>query len=329
MDALQLLKEAIKAVPSVKYALAVAGILAAASIAIQLTNNDWYIALLAAIGTLLLMVLMVVFARLSTAAPDNFKTPGVVLTWFALLLLMIWAGGLTTSVFSGWPIKGIMPGRSSDEGTSACASSPSSSEVVREPTAGEILSVMSQVPASDRRDEFKFLYKNKHIPLGGWVGTVDALPRFSASGVCSFAFLEDPSRARVLVSSCQRSCDYRKGDRARLFGWVKDYDVDEVEIVAERIDGVILPPSPKEPPIAPPPENKTLPPPQPAVVVYRICSGEYERNCLPHTMYQYCGFSVDGWAKQHCSSFSAQRLDTRDGNKCGYSLDQIICTGPK
>jgi hypothetical protein len=290
----------------------------------KLTNDDWRVSLFAAIGTLLLMVVMVVFARLSTSAAVNFKLPVQVLTWFALLLLMVWAGGLTSSVFAGWPIRGLMIGWSTDDGTSACASAPSSSQVVRESTAGELLNIMSQVPGSDRRDEFKFLYQNKNIPLNGWIGIVNDLPRFSRSGVCTFTFVEEHSQAKVLVNSCQKNCDYRKGDRTRLFGWVKDYDTDKVAIIASRIDGLPAPPAAiKDLTITVNPE------PPPVTVVYRICSGEYEQNCLSHTMYQYCGFSVDGWAKQHCSSFTAQRLDTRDGNKCGYSLDQIICTGPK
>jgi hypothetical protein len=73
---------------------------------------------------------------------------------------------------------------------------------------------------------------------------------------------------------------------------------------------------------------KSQAPPQ-AVTTYRICSGEYERACLPHDMYQYCAFNVRAWADQHCTAAKILRLDTRDGNKCGYSLDQVICTGPK
>jgi hypothetical protein len=69
--------------------------------------------------------------------------------------------------------------------------------------------------------------------------------------------------------------------------------------------------------------------PPAAVVTYRICSGEYERNCQPHDVYQYCYGSTENWARARCTSYRIIRLDTRDGNKCGYSLDQIICTGPR
>lgn len=75
-------------------------------------------------------------------------------------------------------------------------------------------------------------------------------------------------------------------------------------------------------------EQKTAPQPLP-VVVYKICSGEYERACLTHDIYQYCGFNVQGWADARCTSSTIVRLDSRDGNKCGYDLHQVICTGPK
>jgi hypothetical protein len=67
----------------------------------------------------------------------------------------------------------------------------------------------------------------------------------------------------------------------------------------------------------------------PVVTEYRVCAGEYERACQPHDVYQYCDVSTDGWAKARCSSFKVIRLDTKDGNKCGYLLDRVICTGPK
>ncbi|MGL3104625.1 hypothetical protein [Bradyrhizobium sp. BR 1432] len=66
------------------------------------------------------------------------------------------------------------------------------------------------------------------------------------------------------------------------------------------------------------------------VVDYKVCSGEYERNCpQAHDMYQYCGFDTKAWSAQHCTSSTVVRLDTRSGNKCGYSTDKVICTGPK
>ncbi|MEH2534392.1 hypothetical protein V1277_006313 [Bradyrhizobium sp. AZCC 1588] len=67
----------------------------------------------------------------------------------------------------------------------------------------------------------------------------------------------------------------------------------------------------------------------PVTVTYRICAGEYQRSCQPHDVYLYCYQSAADWAKSRCSSYKVQRLSTYGGNKCGYSLDAVICTGPK
>jgi hypothetical protein len=63
--------------------------------------------------------------------------------------------------------------------------------------------------------------------------------------------------------------------------------------------------------------------------IYRICSGEYERACQTHDVYLYCYTNIDAWAKDRCSNYTSRRLNTYGGNKCGYSLDEVICYGPK
>jgi len=35
---------------------------------------------------------------------------------------------------------------------------------------------------------------------------------------------------------------------------------------------------------------------------------------------------VEDWAKGKCSSYTINSLATFDGNKCGYSVDEIVCT---
>ncbi len=70
------------------------------------------------------------------------------------------------------------------------------------------------------------------------------------------------------------------------------------------------------------------PPPLP-VVSYRVCSGEYERACQTHDAYLYCYADVRSWAADRCTSYTVQRVNTYGGNKCGYSIDAVICTGPK
>jgi hypothetical protein len=65
------------------------------------------------------------------------------------------------------------------------------------------------------------------------------------------------------------------------------------------------------------------------IVTYRVCTGEYERACQQHDVYLYCYSDVGAWARARCTSYTVQRLNTYGGNKCGYSLDSVICTGPK
>ncbi|MBY3249877.1 hypothetical protein [Rhizobium laguerreae] len=73
------------------------------------------------------------------------------------------------------------------------------------------------------------------------------------------------------------------------------------------------------------PQPKPLPP----TVTYRVCSGEYERACKPHDVYLYCYADVKSWAAARCESSIVQRMNTYAGNKCGYSIDTVVCTSPK
>ena len=68
--------------------------------------------------------------------------------------------------------------------------------------------------------------------------------------------------------------------------------------------------------------------PPPTTVTYRVCSGEYERSCQKHNAYLYCGDDVAAWARHRCTSSTVQRVSTYGGNKCGYSIDAVICAGP-
>jgi hypothetical protein len=76
--------------------------------------------------------------------------------------------------------------------------------------------------------------------------------------------------------------------------------------------------------------TEVLPPTPPVIQTqYDICVGEYERACLPHQVYLYCGADIGAWAAARCTASSATRLDSKGGNKCGYSLVRVFCTGPK
>lgn len=59
---------------------------------------------------------------------------------------------------------------------------------------------------------------------------------------------------------------------------------------------------------------------------FRVCTGEYERACDPHDAYLYCGVDPNTWASGRCERYKIQQLNNRGGNKCGYSLYEVLCT---
>lgn len=99
----RVLKDAIRAVPAVKYALGVAGIAAVVSI-VEAYRTDLRISVIGALITIILMVILVLFARLSTLAASRFHLPALVFTWFSLVLLISTSILLFTSVFFAWPL---------------------------------------------------------------------------------------------------------------------------------------------------------------------------------------------------------------------------------
>lgn len=98
-----ILTDAIKAVPSLKYALGVLGIVAAIAI-VNAFRIDYRVAILGALVMFALMVLLLVFAKLTKAASKQFRVPVVVLMWTFLLLTTGTASLLFTSVFFKVPL---------------------------------------------------------------------------------------------------------------------------------------------------------------------------------------------------------------------------------
>lgn len=103
MNPFELLKEAIRAVPAVRYALGISGVIAAIALVAAL-RVDLRIAVFGTIIMIVLMVLLVVFARLSVAAPPVFIVPIVILVWSSVLLCVLTAALLFASVFFQWPL---------------------------------------------------------------------------------------------------------------------------------------------------------------------------------------------------------------------------------
>jgi Tfp pilus assembly protein PilF len=96
------LKEAIRRVPAMKYALAVAGILAVVGLAgaFRISSS---VAAFGAVIILVLMVAMVIFARLTTVRPGKLVAPALVMMWSFLLLTIATAFLLFTCAFVRWP----------------------------------------------------------------------------------------------------------------------------------------------------------------------------------------------------------------------------------
>jgi hypothetical protein len=99
---LGILRESIKAVPAMKYALAVAGILAVVAM-VGAFKISPAMAVFGAVITLVLMVAMVIFARLTTTAPRHFFFPVTIMMWAFLVITVATAFLLFTSAFFQWP----------------------------------------------------------------------------------------------------------------------------------------------------------------------------------------------------------------------------------
>lgn len=104
LDPLTVLREAIRAVPAVKYALGVGGILAVIAI-IKGFGLDARATALGTLSIVVLMVALVLFAQMSGRGAKRRSAPAVVLTWFCLLMFMAVSVALFTSVFFDAPLK--------------------------------------------------------------------------------------------------------------------------------------------------------------------------------------------------------------------------------
>jgi len=98
----QILKNAIKANPALRPALAVVGGVAAVSIIGSLVKS-YRVAILGFCLLLIGMVLFLLFAKLSTAKWDVFALAGKVLLWFSLLYMMSAMTLVFTGFFFEWP----------------------------------------------------------------------------------------------------------------------------------------------------------------------------------------------------------------------------------
>lgn len=99
---LNVLREAIKAVPPLKYALAVLGIVAAIAIGLSF-KVSLRVAVFGALIMLVLMVAVVVFAAL-TKASGALRVAAIIMMFAFLILIIATITFIVTSVFFQWPL---------------------------------------------------------------------------------------------------------------------------------------------------------------------------------------------------------------------------------
>jgi hypothetical protein len=100
---IQFLREAIRAVPAVKYALGIGGIVATIAIVYSF-KVDLRVAFVGTLVMLVLMTILVIFARMSSLAGPQLAAPTLVFTWFVLSLFVAVSLSLFTSVFFQRPL---------------------------------------------------------------------------------------------------------------------------------------------------------------------------------------------------------------------------------
>jgi TPR repeat protein len=101
---IEVLKEAIRAVPAVRYALGVGGMIATVAL-VQVFEVD---PVLAAVGTLVLfffMAVLVIFARMASLGKNKMALPALFFTWLVLVFFSIVSASLFSSVFFKWPLE--------------------------------------------------------------------------------------------------------------------------------------------------------------------------------------------------------------------------------
>jgi hypothetical protein len=102
-NAVGVLKSAIKAVPAVKYALGVAGVVAATSIAAGIAKGDARVAVLGTLIMFFFMFLLVLFARATKLQGPHLRRPILLLFWTVVVLTCVCLGALVASWVFQWP----------------------------------------------------------------------------------------------------------------------------------------------------------------------------------------------------------------------------------
>lgn len=103
LSPMQILREAVRAVPAVKYALGIGGLIAVLSIIFSFGLNP-KVAFIGAVFMFMLMGVLVIFARMTALPDQHLLLPAKVFTWFVLFAFMSLSVCLFASVFLKWPL---------------------------------------------------------------------------------------------------------------------------------------------------------------------------------------------------------------------------------
>jgi hypothetical protein len=101
IDLWKVIREAIRRVPQLRWALGIAGIIAIIAL-VKTFQLSLQVAVLGSVVMLVLMVALMVFAGISLNKPMT--TLALVFTWFSMILVMAVALTLFLGVFVGWPV---------------------------------------------------------------------------------------------------------------------------------------------------------------------------------------------------------------------------------
>ena len=104
INPIDMLREAIKAVPSVKYALGIGGVASIVAIIINLFGLSPTIAIIGTIVVLILMGVLVIFARMTSINSTKMFIPIMSFTWFVLIFFILISLSLFTSIFFRIPL---------------------------------------------------------------------------------------------------------------------------------------------------------------------------------------------------------------------------------
>lgn len=103
INPIEILREAIKAVPSVKYALGIGGVTSVVAL-VSLFGLSPRVATIGTVVVLILMGVLVIFARMASISSAKMLIPAMCFTWFILILFMLTSLSLFTSVFFKKPV---------------------------------------------------------------------------------------------------------------------------------------------------------------------------------------------------------------------------------